>query len=253
MTLQPGDRVRITGTMPNDPDPLPVGATGTVARVLHSAQQADVAWDNGRTLLLLLDVDPYQVIGRAPLPEPTCDGMADLPTYARKASNGLHPHAGDRQAGQVRQPTTSYQMVWREPARDEFGAPTGKLKQISETFPTERKAKAHLRKVETDLDTAAGVSPSTAKAKADTPMGTYAKQYLDGLVGSIDPNTIEGYEKVYCAHIGPVFGRTPVAAIITADVARFRAVLLATACPPSRQGQSHILPRPGCSYRGSQP
>lgn len=73
MTVQPGDRVQITGTMPNEPDPLPIGATGTVVRVSHSSQQADVDWDNGRTLLLLLDVDPYRVI--QPLP-PTCDGMA---------------------------------------------------------------------------------------------------------------------------------------------------------------------------------
>lgn len=78
MTVQPGDRVRITGTVPGDPDPLPIGAEGTVVRVLHSAQQADVNWDNGRTLLLLIDVDPYEVTGRAPQPEPTCDGMADM-------------------------------------------------------------------------------------------------------------------------------------------------------------------------------
>lgn len=79
MTVRVGDRVRITGTMPDDPDPLPIGAVGTVLRVLHSAQQADVDWDNGRTLLLLLDVDPYEVIATGP-PEPTCDGMADIPT-----------------------------------------------------------------------------------------------------------------------------------------------------------------------------
>jgi integrase len=139
--------------------------------------------------------------------------------YIRKRTTGKLDKFGN--------PTTSYQVVWREPVRDEFGAPTGKLKQTSETFPTERKAKAHLRKVENDLDTAAGVSPSTAKAKANTPLGTYAKQYLDGLVGSIDPNTIEGYEKVYRAHIGPVFGSKPVAATTTADVTAFRAQLLA--------------------------
>lgn len=74
MTLQPGDRVQITGVMPDDPDPLPVGTTGTVVRLYDSARQADVDWDNGRALLLLLDVDPYRVIGTRP--EPTCTGMA---------------------------------------------------------------------------------------------------------------------------------------------------------------------------------
>jgi integrase len=57
-------------------------------------------------------------------------------------------------------------------------------------------------------------------------LGTYARQYLDSLAGQIDPTTIQGYEKLYRTHIGPVFGSKPVAAITTADVARFRAELL---------------------------
>ncbi len=51
--------------------------------------------------------------------------------------------------------------------------------------------------------------------------------YLDSLVGSIDPNTIEDYEKIYRTHIGPVFGNRAVASITTADVTAFRAQLLA--------------------------
>ncbi len=76
MSLQPGDRVRITGEMPGEPYPLPVGSTGTVVRVNRSSQQADVKWDNGRSLFLLTDVDAFEVIGQAELPEPTCKGMA---------------------------------------------------------------------------------------------------------------------------------------------------------------------------------
>lgn len=124
-------------------------------------------------------------------------------------------------------PVVSYQVRWREPVRDEFGAPTGKFKQTSETFDTERKAKAHLRKVEDQLDDAGGIDPSSAKAKANTPLGTYARQYFDGLVGQMEPTTIEGYEKLYRAHIAPVFGSKPVAAITAADVDRFRASLFA--------------------------
>ncbi|UQC09183.2 site-specific integrase [Mycobacterium intracellulare] len=124
-------------------------------------------------------------------------------------------------------PVVSYQVRWLEPVRDEFGAPTGKFKQTSETFPTERKAKAHMRKVENQLEDARGVDPSSAKAKANRPLGEYAKQYLDGLVGTVDPSTIEDYAKIYRRHIAAVFGSKPVAAITTADVARFRASLLA--------------------------
>lgn len=144
-------------------------------------------------------------------------------------------HIRKRPTGKVDKfgnPTVRYQVVWLEPVRDQFGAPThnddgtAKYKQTSETFDTERKAKAKQRQVETDLDSAKGIDPSSQKARANTPLGTYARQYLDSLAGQIDPTTIEGYEKLYRTHIGPVFGSKPVASITTADVARFRAELL---------------------------
>ncbi|TQR82212.1 site-specific integrase, partial [Mycobacterium hodleri] len=90
-------------------------------------------------------------------------------------------------------PVVSYQVRWREPVRDEFGAPTGAFKSTSETFDTERKAKARLRKVEDALDDARGIDPSSAKAKANRPLGEYAKQYLDSLAGTVDPSTVAGY------------------------------------------------------------
>lgn len=124
-------------------------------------------------------------------------------------------------------PVVRFQVVWYEPVRDDFGAPTGKLRQTSETFDTERKAKRHLRKVEDQLEGARGVDPSSAKAKANKPLGEYAKQYLDSLAGQVDGSTVDGYAATYRAHIGPVFGATPVASITTADVAQFRARLLA--------------------------
>jgi integrase len=88
-------------------------------------------------------------------------------------------------------------------------------------------AKAHLRKVEDQLESGRGVDPSSQKAKANRPLGEYARQYLDSLAGTIDPTTVAGYEKIYRTHIAPVFGSKPVASITTADVARFRAQLLA--------------------------
>jgi len=123
-------------------------------------------------------------------------------------------------------PIFSYQVAWREPIRDEFGAPTGDTRQTGETFPTERLAKAHLRKIENDLESGFGLDPSVAKAKANTALGTYAQQYFDSLVGLIHPNTIEGYKKIYRTHLMPVFGSRPVASITTADIASFRAELL---------------------------
>lgn len=56
----PGERVRVTGIMQDDPDPMEVGAEGTVVGVNGSSlgAQIDVDWDNGRTLFLL-ENDPY--------------------------------------------------------------------------------------------------------------------------------------------------------------------------------------------------
>ena len=130
-------------------------------------------------------------------------------------------------ARQVRQSVVSYQVVWREPVRDAFGAPTGKFRRTSETFDTERKAKAHLRQVENALDSARGVDPSSAEGQGQYAVGNLRASVPRQPCGPIDPTTIEGYEKLYRTHIAPVFGSKPVASITTADVARFRAALLA--------------------------
>ena len=105
--------------------------------------------------------------------------------------------------------------------RDEFGAPTGKFRQ-TETFDTERKAKAHLRKVEDQLEARSGIDPSAPRPRPHTPLGDYAKQYLDSPGRQSTRHTIEGYAKMYRTHIAPVFGSKPVAAITTADVTAFR-------------------------------
>lgn len=61
---RPGDRIRLL-SMRNDPDPIPVGQTGTVVAVRHCQQrwlQIDVAWDSGRTLMLVTPPDRYEVV-----------------------------------------------------------------------------------------------------------------------------------------------------------------------------------------------
>ena len=65
---QKGDRVRMIGTMPNDPDPMEEGAEGTVLAsspgMGNMEGQIIVDWDNGRTLILLPS-DPYIVTRKA--------------------------------------------------------------------------------------------------------------------------------------------------------------------------------------------
>jgi hypothetical protein len=56
-----GDRIRLLA-MPDDPDPIPTGSTGTVISATTGAfAQIDVEWDNGRTLALIPGVDQYEI------------------------------------------------------------------------------------------------------------------------------------------------------------------------------------------------
>lgn len=62
-SLKKGDRIRLL-SMPQDPDPIPVGSLGTVATVrsYHNWTQVDVDWDNGRTLMLTLPHDSVAIV-----------------------------------------------------------------------------------------------------------------------------------------------------------------------------------------------
>ena len=63
-TVTVGSRIRLIA-MPDDPDPIPAGATGTVVSVTDGPLgQVVVAWDNSaRTLALIPGVDRFEVIG----------------------------------------------------------------------------------------------------------------------------------------------------------------------------------------------
>ena len=62
-----GQRIRLLA-MSDDPDPIRVGAEGTVLGVSlvgHGSDawhQIDVEWDNGRTLMLVAPPDEFEVV-----------------------------------------------------------------------------------------------------------------------------------------------------------------------------------------------
>ena len=70
MTLnscKPGDRIRLL-VMPNDPDPILAGTTGTVLEVTEGLLgQITVHWDNRRSLILIPEVDQFEIIGHSGL------------------------------------------------------------------------------------------------------------------------------------------------------------------------------------------
>jgi hypothetical protein len=64
-----GDRIRLVA-MNDDPDPIRAGQIGTVVGVYrHEGPEAwhqiDVAWDNGRTLMLVSPPDLFEIIAAA--------------------------------------------------------------------------------------------------------------------------------------------------------------------------------------------
>ena len=67
ITPRKGDRIRITG-MAADPDPIQVGQLGTVVSVSRHGggrdawNQIDIAWDNGRTLMLVSPPDEFEIV-----------------------------------------------------------------------------------------------------------------------------------------------------------------------------------------------
>ena len=59
-----GKRIKLL-SMPNDPDPIPIGSEGVVEMVGHEFQgstQLFVKWDNGRSLMLLGGGDTFKVV-----------------------------------------------------------------------------------------------------------------------------------------------------------------------------------------------
>ena len=109
--VKKGDRVKMIH-MPDDPDPIPAGSTGTVTRVTDGPlAQVSVDWDNGRSLSLVPGTDEFEVIERGgsnavPVPRAVLDGitaarnsgmfnMLDLPAVAGLARQMGFDEAAD--------------------------------------------------------------------------------------------------------------------------------------------------------------
>lgn len=66
---RPGDRIRFVA-MPDDPNPVPAGSTGTVTFVNEHGSgdrawlQIGVDWENGRRLMLSVPPDGVQMLPR---------------------------------------------------------------------------------------------------------------------------------------------------------------------------------------------
>ena len=62
---RPGDRIRLV-SMHEDPDPIRPGEVGTILEVRPCERdtwlQIEVTWDNGRTLMLVVPPDRFELV-----------------------------------------------------------------------------------------------------------------------------------------------------------------------------------------------
>ena len=80
---KPGDRIRLVN-MPDDPDPIAAGSTGTVTGITGGVLgQISVTWDSPlrRRLVLIPGIDEFEVVGHSDLVEecfacPDCGNRA---------------------------------------------------------------------------------------------------------------------------------------------------------------------------------
>ena len=70
-SVQVGDRIRLI-SMPDDPDPIPVGSVGVVTFVTNGPfAQISVDWEGNRSLNLIPGVDHFEIIPSAKPPSCT--------------------------------------------------------------------------------------------------------------------------------------------------------------------------------------
>ena len=134
--------------------------------------------------------------------------------------------ASIRSIGTAEQPR--WQVLWREPKRDEHGQPLkGRYNQRSETFDEETQAHVRKQAIEDALDI--GIDPKAARERAARTLSSYAADYFDSLPGTgIDGETVDKYRRIYDLYIKAALGTKPVAAIRVSDVKLLRSELAET-------------------------
>jgi integrase len=145
-------------------------------------------------------------------------------------------------------PVKTYAVVWREPARDQFGLPIpvnpdhpdgpSQMRARRETYPT-REAAEERRDELNAARHRSGTSALADQRKAgDLPFGHYARAWLDSqrvkaASGKIKTDTVDGYEKRLAVYALPEFGAMAIASITPAHCEQFIAALVARGLTPA--------------------
>ncbi|OAN40337.1 tyrosine-type recombinase/integrase [Mycolicibacterium iranicum] len=140
-------------------------------------------------------------------------------------------------------PVRTYAVVWREPVRDHFGLPTGKLRARRETYATREAAEARRDELNAARHTTGTSALADARKAGELPLGYYARGWLDAQAlkvaqGKLKQRTVDEYDRLLRTYVLGTLGGTAVAAITPA---RCEALLTALVRQASRQGDKKPL------------
>ncbi|BDH56577.1 tyrosine-type recombinase/integrase [Tsukamurella sp. PLM1] len=129
-------------------------------------------------------------------------------------------------------PVKRYEVVWREPIRDEFGLPIldargkPKLRSRQESHPTREAAEARRDELNNAKHSGTVSQLADQRMAGSKPLGHYAQEFFKSQQGTVKPGSIALSEAIYRRYLAEPFGQKATATITAADVRAFRAAML---------------------------
>jgi integrase len=145
-------------------------------------------------------------------------------------------------------PVKRYQVIWREPVRDEFGLPVlanpdqpdgpKRYRNRGERYPTREAAEARRDELNAARHSTGTSALADQRKAGDLPFGYYARAWLDAqrlkvASGRVKADTVDGYEKRLGVYVLPEFGAKAIASITPAHCEQFLAALVARELTPA--------------------
>jgi integrase len=145
-------------------------------------------------------------------------------------------------------PVKTYAVLWREPARDQFGLPVAlnldhpdgpkRMRARRETYPTREAAEARRDELNAARHTTGTSALAEQRKAGDLPFGYYARAWLDSqrvkaASGKVKADTVDGYQERLAVYALPEFGAIAIASITPARCEQFLAALVARGLTPA--------------------
>jgi integrase len=144
-------------------------------------------------------------------------------------------------------PVRRYEVVWREPLRDNFGLPIPKnparpdgpkkSRTRAERFDTREDAEARRDALNAARHTIGTASLADQRKAGELPFGHYTRAWLDSqqirvASGKLKADSLKEYERLLVSHALPEFGPRAIASISPAHCEQFLTTLVARGVTP---------------------